>query len=85
MIVTSLINLLLTPFKLLLEFILSLLPDTPSTAGSLVNVIVFLKKGLWFFDYDLFCTYITCILAFVTLQFAWSIVEWIYKKIPGIK
>lgn len=84
MIVTALITLFLTPFKLLLEFIISLLPTTTATAGSMINVVTFLKKGLWFFDYNFFCSMLSVIIIFVTLKFVWAVVEWIYIKIPGV-
>lgn len=84
MIFTTLLNLLLTPFKMIVEFIIGLLPDTPQSAGSLLNVVIFLRKGLWFFDYNFFCSMLTVFIAFVTIQFIWAIVEWVYIKIPGV-
>lgn len=78
------IELLLSPLFLLVKFLIGLLPNTPTVNLTLDNLILFVRKGLYFTDSTVFFTCIGTVVTFTTLQFSWAIIEWVYKKIPGI-
>lgn len=78
------IELLLAPFFGFIRFLINLLPNTPAINLTLANLIYFVKKGLYFTDKFVFFTCLTVVVTFTTIQLAWAILEWIYKKIPGV-
>ena len=69
----------------LVKFIIYWLPQLGSVNASSEQSAMFLiKRGLMFFPADLWVLVITNIVTWTTIFFAWSIIEWIYKKIPGV-
>lgn len=79
------IELILIPLFSLVRGIINLLPNNPGVNLTLANLILFLKKGLYFTDSFVFFTLISTVVFWTSVQFTWAIVEWVYKKIPGIK
>ena len=82
------IEYLLTPIFWLLDGILTLLPDF-SYLDSLYDYdvsgfIYLLAYGFFIFPFSLFMTFIGNILFWLALQMGWAIIEWVYKKIPGV-
>ena len=76
----------LTPMFLLVGKIfdvadLDKLKDLPFGMGDTINL---LSKAFMFFPIDVWIVVIMNITMWLSLQFAWAIIEWIYKKIPGI-
>ena len=66
-------------------FIISFIPSgvtLPDWAISFYNLI---SKALYFFPPDVFTTIISVVVANTGVQFVWAIVEWVYKKIPGVE
>lgn len=78
------ITILLKPITALLFFLIGLIPQMPNAPVSLIDFVHFLKKGLYFFDANLFFNILGVVFSFMTIQMAWAIVEWIYKKIPFV-
>lgn len=60
----------------------------PSTAYSLpnwsVSALKLISTGLKIFPRDVWIAVLSNGLFWVTLHFTWVLIEWIYKKIPGV-
>ena len=82
------IELLLTPVFWLLDRILSWLPDfshlDPLYGYDISGFINLLALGFFIFPFSLFMTFIGNVLFWLSLQMGWAIIEWIYKKFPGV-
>lgn len=57
------------------------LVDLPFGIGDTINLM---SKALMFFPLDVWVVVLMNITAWLSIQFAWAIIEWIYRKIPGI-
>lgn len=79
------IELILVPIKFVLTGILNIINTSslslPTWANDMANL---LNKALMFFPPEVFVITILNISFWITVQFAWAIIEWIYKKIPGV-
>jgi len=78
------IELLLSPFWGLIDLIINLLPSAPSSAFSLGNFVSIVSKGMIFINPVTFVLVISNVLFWASIHFGWAIVEWVYKKIPGV-
>ena len=82
------IELLLTPVFWLLDRILSWLPDfsylDPLYSFDISGFIDLLAYGFFIFPFSLFMTFMGNVLFWLALQMGWAIIEWVYKKIPGV-
>lgn len=80
-----LIEILLLPVIWLVDWGFSLINkldiSLPSWLGDTLSLI---SKALMFFPTDVYVVVIANIVFWLTLQLTWGIIEWIYKKIPGI-
>lgn len=80
-----LFELILDALFLIPNLIISLIPDTgfvlPSYIGSMIDV---LKVPMSIFPLDLWFLIISQLSFWYVLQLSWSIIEWLYKKIPGV-
>lgn len=79
-----LIELILSPFFGLIDLVITLLPNIPSVNVTLSNLVIFVRKGLYFTDTGVFSLVLGTVITFSTLQLGWAVIEWIYKKIPGV-
>lgn len=79
-----LIALIIAPFFELINVLVGLLPNSPSTNITLSNVIIFVRKGLYFTDTGVFNMVLVTVVTWTTIQLGWAVIEWIYKKIPGV-
>ena len=69
----------------MVKFIVSFLPNLSKTnAEGESAALELIAIGLRFFPSDLWVLLLTNIITWTTIFFAWSIIEWVYKKIPGI-
>lgn len=80
MIVEGLLNLLFLP----IEGIISLLPSNISLPGWLQDTADMLSKALLFFPVDVWIIVLGNIIFWHVALIAWALIEWVYKKIPGI-
>ncbi len=80
MIVESLCNIVFLPLNLIISF----LPSGLTLPDWTIAFINLLQKALFFFPPDVFTTTISVIVMCLGSNFVWAIVEWVYKKIPGI-
>lgn len=73
------------PIFNLISLVISLIPSAEYTNGGFTNGFYsFINIGLYFFGSAPFLLVITNVLLWTGIELAWSIIEWIYKKIPGI-
>lgn len=81
-----LFKILLDPFFALLNFIVSLLPELPIYASGIVNTSVpnFILRVISFFPDGFFVNLFLSVSFYTGVNFTWAVIEWIYKKIPGV-
>lgn len=83
-----LLQIILAPFWLLIDIIIGLIPSLSYTFNvSPDSFALFLKNlsyGLYFFGASYFCMIVGNIVFWLTVQFTWAIIEWIYIKLPGV-
>jgi hypothetical protein len=82
-----LLAMLLTPIFGLILGAISFLPDMSSIdyvaeSAGLIHAIAAI--GFVIFPQNLFIATIACVVFWLGVQVAWAIIEWIYKKIPGV-
>lgn len=70
-------------FMAFIAFIISLLPSV-DTNGVMSIGNELLRYGLAFVPAECWATFIATVIVFEGIQFSWAIIEWIYKKIPGV-
>lgn len=78
------IKLITLPLFGLVKLIVLLIPDgviLPSYIGSTLDL---LSIPLKIFPVDLWILIISNITFWYSVQFGWAIIEWVYKKIPGV-
>ena len=80
MIIESIFNML---YGLLFGLVdmLPVLGDLPTWIDNTLNV---LSYGLMFFPIDVFVTVFGSIAFWMGAHLVWALVEWVYKKIPGV-
>ena len=71
---------------LVIDLIVTMIPSLTglNIASGLGGLGTLLAYGLFFFPIDLWVALLTNIALWLGFQGAWSIVEWVYKKIPGV-
>jgi len=77
------IELLCTPLFALINLIIYLLPDGFVLPSYISYTIDVLKYPLSIFPLDIWVIIISNVTFWYIAQISWSIIEWVYKKIPG--
>lgn len=76
---------LLIPVFALIDFIITLIPSFNTVSGTpFAGFYDFIGIGLYFFGTAPFILVISSVLFWSGVELAWSIIEWIYVKIPGV-
>ena len=82
------VELIFTPIFSLLSSIVNRIPDMthidPLAGQDISGFINFLAYGFYVFPFSLFMIFIANILFWLSAQMLWAIIEWVYKKIPGV-
>ncbi len=76
---------LLTIIFTLVSLIISLFPEIPSLNLDTETITSNLSIAFLFFPHDLWVLVIANIVFWLSSSFVWSVIEWIYKKIPGVE
>lgn len=79
-----LIQLMMLPLWTLIYSVIGLIPvlsSVPSGFNALLDIIGY---GCAFIGTDFFLALLGNIIFWLTAQLGWSIIEWVYKKIPGV-
>jgi hypothetical protein len=67
------------------SLVLNLFPALPSfDVAGLSGFLDLLSKSAVFVPYDTFLSCMATWFAFYNVELFWSIIEWVYKKIPGV-
>lgn len=67
------------------EFVMNLIPSFDLTALDHVSAsVMLLANGLVLFPVDLWVVLFTNIVFWLSTAVLWSVIEWVYKKIPGL-
>lgn len=80
MIIESILNLLFG----LVSVIISFLPSGLQLPNWIVNFTTFVGTGLSFFPSGVFAILISNVAFWLGVQMTWAIIEWLYKKVPGL-
>lgn len=79
------LELVFAPLFMFGRFIISLIPNVDYSNGGVTGTFYeFLNIGLYFFGSAPFVMVISCVLVWTTVEISWSVIEWLYKKIPGV-
>lgn len=78
------VQLLITPIFALLKWVLGLLPTMPSAPSWITSLVQVISYGLIIVPTDVWATLIGVVVFWRIALPAWAIIEWIYKKIPGV-
>jgi len=81
------IELLLSPIFALVNLIFNFLPDLSDIDIVEYNMNAFVELlaiGFLIFPRSLFIAFVVNFMFWKNAQLIWSIVEWVYKKIPGV-
>jgi hypothetical protein len=82
------IEMILTPIFRLLGLLIDRIPDMshidPLAGHEVSGFIGMLAYGFYVFPVSLFLVFIGNILFWLSAQMIWAIIEWVYKKIPGV-
>lgn len=79
-----LVEFFLSPILFLINKLIEFMPqgyELPSWIGSTISL---LRKGMYFFPLDVWLILIANITFWLTVQMVWAVIEWLYKKIPGV-
>lgn len=78
------VELLFAPIFILLDMIVAMIPIGATMPLWGLDTINLLSKGLMFFPRDVWAFVIGNIIFWLMAQLTWAIIEWVYKKIPGV-
>lgn len=67
-----------------LNLAITLIPSGLTLPDWFISFFNLIQKALFFFPPDVFTTVLGTIIWCLGSQLVWSIIEWVYKKIPGI-
>ena len=75
-------------FKLILDLIIILIEPLGLGGFSIPdwfsNFIILFCKALFFFPFEVWSVVLSNVVFWVLVHFIWSVIEWIYIKIPGV-
>ncbi len=72
------------PFFIFSNYIIDAIPILEVVPLSLIHTIDLISKPLSIFPKNLWIVLLINIIGWLIIDFAWVIIEWIYKKIPGV-
>jgi len=79
-----LVELFLEPIFLIIKGTISFIPDAFQIPNWALSAFSLISKGLYFFPIDVWRTIIANVSFWLGAQLVWSIIEWVYKKVPGV-
>ena len=79
-----LVEIIMTPFWVLIEGLVSLLPSMSVVSNGFNTVLDVVGYGCAFIGSDFFLGLLGNIVFWLVAQLSWSIIEWCYIKIPGV-
>lgn len=79
-----LIELLLVPIWVLIDLLINLVPEFVLGAYDFLSSSKFLAYGIFLLPPGFWGLFLSSVTFWMSTHFVWGIVEWAYKKIPGI-
>jgi hypothetical protein len=79
-----LLKFFLMPFWLLIDGLLGIMPEAALELTLDSTFFDLLKAGVYIMGADTFSFAVSSFLFWYSIQLLWAIIEWIYKKIPGV-
>lgn len=75
-------------FKLILDLIIILIQPFGlggfSIPDWISNFLVLFCKSLFFFPFEIWSVVLTNVVFWILIHFGWSVIEWLYVKLPGV-
>lgn len=78
------IELICMPIFFIINSAINTIPLAFKLPNWLADVLGLLIKAMQFFPLDVWVIVIGNILFWLVLHFVWAVIEWVYKKIPGV-
>lgn len=78
------VELLLLPLWAVVDLAISVFPQFTMGAYNFITSSELLRIGLFFLPDGFWSVFLSSVIFWLTANFGWAIIEWIYKKIPGI-
>lgn len=78
------IQLLLMPIFALINMLLGFLPSIPALPDWITSLITLIGYGLIIVPADVWIATISVVSFWWFALIGWAVIEWIYKKIPGV-
>lgn len=79
------IEFLLYPIVKIVEWAFSFINakeiELPGWLGDTLSLI---SKAMMFFPVDVWVVVLTSVAFWLSIQFTWAVIEWVYRKIPGV-
>lgn len=72
------------PVVALIKSIVGMMPQVDNVPAWIGDATILLSKGIAFFGADIWYVIMANVGFWLTVQFGWSVIEWVYKKIPGV-
>lgn len=68
----------------LVEVIINLFPQMMLVNGNYTSTFTLLNYALTWFPLDLWIIILSNIIFWLGVQGGWLVIEWVYKKVPGV-
>lgn len=78
------LELIITPIFMLLEGLIGMLPSMPDMPDWISYTIDIIGMGLYIFPAPVWVACIASVSFWSFGQIGWRMIEWIYRKIPGV-
>lgn len=75
---------LLSPLFFLIKSLINFIPENYNLPEWIASTVAILKIPLSIFPSDVWFVIIGNITFWLGVQVSWSVIEWAYKKIPGV-
>ena len=78
------LEMIFAPIKFLILIILNVIPELPKLPEWVVDFVDLFQTGISLLPGGVVSIVFINIVFWLSVHLAWSIVEWVYKKIPGV-
>lgn len=78
------LELIFAPIKVLILLILNVIPELPKLPEWVVDFIDLFQTGIALLPGGVVSVIFLNVIFWLSIHLIWSIIEWCYKKIPGV-
>lgn len=78
------LEMIFAPIKFLILIILNVIPELPKLPEWVVDFVDLFQTGISLLPGGVVSIVFINIVFWLSVHLAWSVVEWVYKKIPGV-